>query len=35
MSHKEAKLSFLTFTHANANPEALELEQVLRNQPEE
>lgn len=35
MSHMETKLSFLTFAHTNANPEAFVHKWILRNQPEE
>lgn len=35
MFHTETKLSFLTFAHTNANPEALVDKWISRNQPEE
>lgn len=35
MSHRENKLSYLTFAHTNANPEAFVHKWILRNQPEE
>lgn len=35
MFHTETKLSFLTFAHTSANPEALVHKWILRNQPDE